>query len=142
MAVNQKITGRTMSVPAGLAFGAVISMSVTILAAAVLAKLVDMETLAWESIGYGIMVLLMLASFLGASASYFRIKRQRLIVCMMSGMVYFALLLSMTALLFGGQYEAIGVTAVLIFCGSACAGLLGLRPGREGSRRKMRKQHR
>ena len=77
MAVNQKITGRTMSVPAGLAFGAVISMSVTILAAAVLAKLVDMETLAWESIGYGIMVLLMLASFLGASASYFRIKRQR-----------------------------------------------------------------
>ena len=142
MGVNPKMTGRTRSVPAGLAFGAMISIGVTILIAVVLAKLVDMERLAWERVGYGIMILLFLASFSGAVASYFRIKRQRLIVCMMSGVVYFALLLSVTALVFGGQYEAVGVTAVLIFGGSACAGILGLSPGGGGGRRKMRKHHR
>lgn len=142
MIMNSKMTGRTMSVPAGLAFGAAVSIGLTVIAAVILAELVDTGKLLWENIGYGVMGVLLLASFTGAAASYSKIKRQRLVVCVMSGMVYFALLLSATALFFGGQYEAIGVTALLIFGGSVCAGLLGLNQGRGGKSGKPRIRHR
>ncbi len=142
MIVNQKPTGRAMSMPGGLTIGAVVSLGVTLLFAAVLAKLVDMEKLAWGNIGYGIIVILLLASFSGAMTAYAKIKRQRLLVCGASGVIYFGILLAITALFFGGQYEAVGVTAGLVFGGSACAWLLGLRDG--GSRRgkKIRPVHR
>lgn len=142
MTVNQKPTGRAMSMPAGLFVGAMASLGITVLAAAFLAKLVDMETLAWDNIGYGIVVLLLLASFFGALTAYSRIKRQRLLVCTVSGVIYFGILLAITALFFGGQYEAVGVTAALIFGGSTCAWLLGLRGGGRKSRGKIRPVHR
>lgn len=138
MVVNQKPTGRALSMPAGLAFGGVISLGVTLITAAILAKLVDMEKLPWENIGYGITVLLLLASFSGAMAAYAKIKRQRLLVCAASGGIYFGILLSITAFFFGGQYEAVGVTAALVLSGSTAAGLLGLRDGRKGKRGKVR----
>lgn len=142
MVVNQKPTGRAMSMPAGLVFGAAISLGVTLLAAAVLAKLVDMEKLAWENIGYGIMILLLLASFSGAMAAFAKIKRQRMLVCAISGAVYFGILLSITALFFGGQYDSVGVTAALVLAGSIAAGLLGLRDGGNRKGRKVRMPHR
>lgn len=138
MAVNQKPTGRAVSMPAGLALGAAASFGMTILAAGILAKLVDTEKLMWENIGYGVMVLLLLASFLGAMVSYRKIKRQRMMVCLLSGVVYFAILISITALFFGGQYESVGVTALLILGGSGTAGILGLHGGRGGRSRKTR----
>lgn len=142
MVVNQKPTGRAMSMPAGLVFGAFISLGVTLLTAAVLAKLVDMERLAWENIGYGIMVLLLLASFSGAMAAYAKIKRQRLLVCAISGAVYFGILLSITALFFGGQFDSVGVTAALVLAGSIAAGLLGLRGEGKRKGKKVRLLHR
>lgn len=142
MVINQKPTGRALSIPTGLAIGAAVSVSVTLVMAAMLAKLVDMEKLPWENIGYGIIVLLLLASFSGAMAAYAKIKRQRLLVCIMSGVVYFGILLSITALFFGGQYEAVGVTAALTLGGSAVAGLLGLRDGKKGRGKKIRLRNR
>ena len=69
-----------MSITAGLAVGAAVSAGLTVLFTALLAKLLDMETLAWENIGYGIMVMLLLASFFGAIVSYAKVKRQRMLV--------------------------------------------------------------
>lgn len=142
MALNQKTTGRAMSMPGGLAFGGTVSLGVTLLCAAVLAKLLDMEKLAWENIGYGIMVLLFLGSFLGSMTAYYAIRRQRMMVCGISGLVYFGLLLAITALFFGGQYDGIGAAAAVVICGSACAGLLGLRGGGKRKGRKIRTAHR
>lgn len=141
MVRNQKTTGRAMSIPAGLAVGAAVSAGLTVLFTALLAKLLDMETLAWENIGYGIMIMLLLASFFGAIVSYAKVKRQRMLVCAASGAIYFAFLLSITALFFGGQFEAVGVTAMLVMGGSITAGLLGLRSG-GGRQRKRRTVHR
>lgn len=114
-----------------------VCLGVTVGAAALLAKLVDSETIPWENIGYGVMVLLLLASFLGALTAYGKIKRQRLMVCLMTGGGYFAVLLAMTALFFGGQYDSVGVTFLLILAGSGTAGLLGLRQGRGEKKRRM-----
>lgn len=128
--------------PAGLVFGAAVSLGITLISAAILAKLVDMERLAWENIGYGIMILLLLASFFGSMAAYAKIKRQRMLVCAVSGVIYFGMLLSITALFFGGQYDSIGVTAGLVLAGSIAAGLLGLRGGGGKKGRKLRAAHR
>lgn len=138
MVLNGKPTGTTTSIPAGLAVGAAVSMGSTLLLAAIIAKLVDQEKLPWENVGYGIAGLLVLSSFLGAIAAYGRIKRQRMLICMASGIIYLGVLLALTALFFGGQYEAVGVTAALILSGSAAAGVLGLK---EGKRRRPGKPY-
>lgn len=142
MVINQKPTGRASSIQAGLVFGAVISLSATMLAAVVLAKLIESEKMPWESVGYGILALLLISSFLGSVSAYSKIKRQRLMVCLLSGFIYFGILLSITALLFGGQYEAVGETAALVFAGSGTAGLLGLKEKRGGKRKIGRQRYR
>ena len=142
MTLNQKLSGRTMSVPAGLGYGAIFSVLITLAGAAILAKMLDAEQLEWENVGYGIMIVLLVGSFAGAVSAYSKIKRQRLLICLMSGTVYFAILLSITALFFGGQYDAIAVTALLILGGCMAAGLLGLHEKRGGKKGKIRVRHR
>lgn len=135
MSEKHKYTGRTRSIPAGMGIGVGVSLGVTAAAIAALAKLVDSETLAWENIGYGIMAMLLAASFLGAMTAYRQIKRQRLAICLSTGAVFFLILLSLTALFFGGQYEGMATTFLLTLSGSAVAGLLGLHGGR-GERKR------
>ena len=67
MVVNRKVTGKASSVPAGLALGGAVSLGITLILAAVIAKMVSDEKLAEENIGYGVMVLLFTASAAGAA---------------------------------------------------------------------------
>lgn len=138
MVVNQKPTGRATSMPAGLLFGAVVSMGMTLLAVSLIAKLVSSEYMKETQIGYGIMVALLAAAFVGALAAIGRIKRRRLMVCALSGLIYYLILLSITALFFGGQYEAVGVTGILVLGGSLLAAMTGGRSNRGGKRKKIR----
>lgn len=135
---DQGKTGRASSTPAGLACGAALSMAVTIAVSALLARLVDTQRLEWEKIGYGILVLLPTASFLGAMLSYHKIRRQRMAVCMASGGIYMGMLLAMTALFFGGQYASVGISCALVLGGSLAAGLLGLRSEKGSRARKIK----
>lgn len=134
MVRNQKPTGRAMSMPGGVLVGTAVSVILTLAAVAILAKMIDMEMMEWESVGYGIMLTLIVASSLGAVAACSKIKRQILAVSLWNGLAYLGTLLAATALFFGGQYEGIGVTALLILGSSVAAGLLLLRK-REGKRR-------
>lgn len=124
--------------PAGLAFGAMVSTGMTLLLAAVLAKLIASEIIEEGNIGYGVMILLLASSFLGAISAYGKIKRQRLVVCLLSGVLYMVILLAITALFFGGQYDAVGVTLLLVLGGCLSAGLIGIREKRGGKRGKIR----
>lgn len=136
MLTNQKATGRAVSMPKGLLAGAVMSVLSTVLWVAVLAKLLDAEMIEWDQIGYGIMGVLLFSSVMGALGSSSKIKRQKLIVCVLSGVIYFSVLMALTALFFGGQYEAVGVTALLILGSSISCGLLVAREGSKGYKRK------
>ena len=142
MAGIQKATGRTSSVPAGLALGAGVSAVVTGLMTAALAGLLNQETIPWETVGYGILIMVMLSAYLGALTAWSKIRRQRLMICMMSGLVYFGMLLSVTALFFGGQYQAVGVTALLVAGGSGCAAVTGTGKGRRRQRVNTKKLRR
>lgn len=108
----------------------------TLVLSAVLAKLVDMEKIPQDKIGYGIMVLLLVCAFAGANVSCSKIKRQYLIVSAISAVIYFAMLLCITALFFGGQYSGVGVTAILILCGSLLAAFAKSGKGEGKKRRK------
>jgi hypothetical protein len=134
MGNRQKVTGRADSVPGGLAAGAAVSVITTAGLTGVMALLLERETISWEGAGYGILVMLMLSAFLGALTACARIRRQWILVSLMSGGVYFGILLSVTALFFGGQYQAVGVTALLVAGGCGCSALLMAGKGR-GTRR-------
>lgn len=137
---NVKNTGRAVSLPAGLAFGAVVSMIATVLIAFVGAQMIMKEVLLQEQIGYCSMAALLTGTISGAIAASRKVKHRKIIVCMLSGCVYLCLLLASTALLFGGQYDGFGVTAITIFIGSIASALVTLKAGEKGIKhnRKIR----
>lgn len=123
---NQNRTGRTLSMPAGVAAGTGISMGLTLILSMFLARLVSTEKLEWDRIGYGIIVILLTASVMGTKAACVMIRRRKLMLCIIAAVLYWLSLLMTTALFFGGQYDGIGVTGIVIFSGSAivCLGEL------------------
>lgn len=141
MKQTRKRNGRAMGMGQGLLLGLAISLGITLSGAAILASLVDREVMPWEKIGYGVLVTVMVASAAGAMISSGKIKRQRLLVCASSGLVYWLSLLAVTAILFGGQYEGVGVTAGLIIAGCGVSCLAGGR-NRGGKRLKRSVGHR
>ena len=139
MTVNQKVTGTAVSMPAGIAIGCAVSLLITITGSALVAKLISDEVVNDTAIGYGAMMILLLASALGASISAAKVKRLRLQVCMLSGAAYYAALLGITALFFGGQYQGMGVTALVVLAGTGAAVLVSTK---EKKTRKFRKGRR
>lgn len=140
--MDKKITGRAASVPAGLAIGALVSVAVTVLISAIGAYLVINEMLPQEQIGYCSIFALLASSILGAITAANRVKHRNLVVSLLSGLAYFVILLSVTALFFGGQYEGVGVTFIVILLGTAAAALITSREGNGRSNRKRRKTQR
>jgi putative membrane protein (TIGR04086 family) len=123
----QKATGRAMSMPAGILLGMTISLVITLIGAFVLGWLINQEALEINSVGYGAMVILLAASFLGALTAKVRIKHRYLVVCLLTGVGYYLVLLGITAMFFGGQYQGMGVTLALVLAGSGAAGLLSIK---------------
>ena len=121
---NRISTGRALSMPTGLATGLSIGLATTVILSALLAKLVSTEKVEWGSVGYGIMIILLITSAIDSKATYFMIKRRKLIGCFLAGLLYWLSLIMITALFFGGQYDGMGVTGVVVFCGSAIVCLL------------------
>ncbi len=136
---NRKQTGRAVTMPAGLAWGSAVSVLGTVLGAMIAAKMIDTGTMEHNRIGYAVLVTLLMSAFMGATVAAKKVKRQMVMTCILSGSMYFVILLSITALFFGGQYEAVGVTALLVFGGSLLAVLLLARPKNMNRRRKIRK---
>ncbi len=126
--------------PIGIALGTVAALIVTMLGAALLSWLISTEKIAQQGMGYGVMIIIFLASAAGAAIAVRLVGRQRMIVCLVVAAAYFLLLLSVTALFFDGQYQGVGVTGLLMLGGSLFVGLLGLRGDnkRAGKKHKIR----
>lgn len=140
MVANQKVTGRAMTIPGGVGIAAITSIVTTLLMSGILAWLVLTERVGESVVGYGAMVILLVSSFFGAMIAAGMIKHRKMMVCLLSGAAYFLCLLACTALFLGGQYQGVGISALLILVGSAGAALTDLRKGgsfNKKSRRKM-----
>lgn len=142
MVVDRKVTGTAASMPAGLALGLCASLAVTIVGSILAANLVLKEMLPENGIGYCSMVILLVSSVLGAVVSVNRIKHRRLYVCTLSGAVYYASLLAVTALFFGGQYQGMGVTALMVLAGCGVVALVGVKGEKRGTSRRRKFKHR
>ena len=134
MVTQRKATGRASSLPGGLAWGALVSLAITLIGSGLVAILVDRGTMPVNGIGYGAMVILVVSALSGSWIAWKRIQRLRLQVCLISGAVYYLMLLGITILFFGGQFHGMGVTALMVACGSTLAILGGFSKGRGGKR--------
>lgn len=137
MKLMAKRDGRALSIPAGLTYGATVSVILLIGLCGIVAKLVLEGILAETDAGYGVLVLLLMSSFAGALTAHRKIKRQRMMVCLLTGVLYVMILISVTALFFGGQYEAVGVTILVVLGGAISAGLIGVKEKRRRIRKKL-----
>ena len=124
--MNIKImkSGKAVSVPGGLGAGLLTNILVTLILSGLLAYFIYIKVIAWEMAGYGIIGILLAASFSGAKVAVAMIKAQIMVISIMSGVLYWVVLLCVTALFFGGHYGAFLETAALIMAGSVAAALL------------------
>ena len=116
-------SGTATAMPVGLAIGGLISLIVTFAGAAATAYLVFNQRIEANGIGYASMIILFLGAVMGAWGAFSCIKKQRLQVSLMSAAVYYLILLAITALFFGGQYQGMGVTAIVILIGALTVAL-------------------
>ena len=121
MTTQHKPTGRASSIPMGLAAGAGISILVTMLVCLISAWLISTEILPQQQIGYCVLTALVTGTILGAATAWKKIKRQKLMVCLMSGGVYFLVLATATVLFFDGDFQGVGVSFVAIMLGALAA---------------------
>lgn len=110
----KKLSGRAPSLGKSVAVGVALGAGWTLLSAAVIAKLVDSEILAMENVGYGSMIAVLSAVFMGASLAGNRAGHMVFQATVISGVAYFACLLVVNALFFGGSFSGLGVTALLV----------------------------
>ena len=124
MTIKTKRTGTASSIPAGILCAAFISIIITAALSAIIAYSINHEILTWEQSGYWIMATLLLSAFIGGKCAFGLVKRQRVMVAIMSGVLYWGILLCFTALFFGGDYNTIGETAGIIGAGCITSALI------------------
>ena len=140
MTVNRKVTGTAVGMPAGIIVGWVISMAATIAGSALAAWLISNETMQESSIGYMAMVIILLSTVLGTGMAVHKVKRKILQVSALAGSAYFLSLLGMTAVFFGGIYQGMGVTALLVASGTCAVVLMAGRDKKQSKYRNGRRR--
>lgn len=137
--VKQQDNERWTAIGKGAAIGAGGSMLVALGLTAVFAALVDHGSIGEDMINPAGAFILTLSSLAGSLLSAAVIGHHRFAACLSTAVIYFGMLLACTAMLFGGIYQNVGVTALAILGGSGAAILLGLREGRKGRPKRRRK---
>lgn len=138
MVANRKVTGTARAIPFGIGVSVGLSGIITLLGAVVVTTLISKEAIAPESIGYGSMTVLLVSSLLGGCTAAKMIKHRKAMVCGLTGLGYYVLLLCVTALLFGGQYQEVWVTGIMIAFGTGMAILLSCRKPRKKKANKRK----
>lgn len=133
--------GRANSIPGGLTIAASVSMVITVTMSAVIAYFLNVEKMTWLQAGYWIMGMLFAASFAGGKCAYASIKRKRIAISMMAAALYWGLLLCITALFFGGEFDAVWETAGIIGAGAGTAALISV-PNNRNKRKKTGRGYR
>ena len=141
MTTTIKHNGKAKSIPGGMAIATAVSMITTFLLSGLIAYGLHIEKMTWEQAGYWIMGMLFSASFLGSKCAYAAIKHQRGLLAVMHGVIYWGMLLCLTALFFGGEFGAVWETACIIGAGCGTAGLIS-GPERKKQRRRIGRAYR
>ena len=115
---KRKMSGKGISIPIGVVIGALTALAVAMIGALLLAFLVMKETISIDGTGFGAMIVVGLASAAGAWLAAAVTKSNKLLVCGLTAIAFFAILLSMTAVFFDGVFHGVGLTALMILLGA------------------------
>ncbi len=124
MKEKRRIHTQNGSIPVSLLAGAFGSLSATLVFSAIGGKILDSGAVKQESLGYLAMAVLFLAAMTGSVIAMKIARKSKLLVSALSAASYYLVLLAITALFFDGQYQALGVTALLILAGALAPALL------------------
>ena len=125
-----------MGIPGGLALGILVSITATFTGAAVFALLIAGGTAGEGSAGIGTAVIRLLSAALGALTATGCIRKLRLQIGLLSGLVYYLVLMGLNALLFEGEYAGLGIAALSVLIGCGGIVLLPLRKKRPVTSRR------
>ena len=139
MAAN-KLTAKAVSIPAGIAMGVGAALAVTAAGSAASAWAILGGFVPEGGIGYLVMIILLLSAAAGATVTAGSVQRLRAQMCLAAGVGYYLSLLTVTAVFFGGRYHGMGVTGVMVLCGSVLVILLApAGKNRAGCRRRRKR---
>ena len=131
----KKLAGSN-SMMKSVAMGSAVSVVVAMITVSVFAALISAETITPAWADYCSLASLLLSATVGSATAVRSATEKQLYLSLAVGGVYLLVLLAMTALLFGGQYRGVGVSAFVVFSGAILAVLIG--QGR-GNRSKSRR---
>lgn len=139
MSLKHKRGKMQWSAAGAVTLGLGVGFALLLIGSAVLAWLIISQKLDIQTMGFGAGLIMVLASAAGAWSAAAAAGTKRLQIIGIFAAVFFALLLSVTALLFGGQYSGIAVYGICILGGAGGVALLGFLPKKaRGKGRKMR----
>lgn len=142
MSKKRRVKESGSSIPKAIGLSLIISATITVLGTVAGAYLIQKEMILQENMGIVVIAVLTLGSAAGAFAAMYTAKRMKLQTSILSGVSYYILLLSMTALFFGGQYDGIVATALAIISGCSIAALLNILPNKRGKSFKRKTAYR
>lgn len=125
-----------------LLIGAGVCIIITLITAAVSALLVSKEIIGEKWIESIAIVILFLSSLTGAKTGSMGEKEKNLYISPVIGLVYVLIVLSATAIFFGGQYQSVGVGAIAVLSGCILSVILGQKQGNKGKIRRSKNRHR
>ena len=138
----KKQGGRAFAMPGGIALGILVAMVITLLGAILLTSMIAGERLELGGLGYGIMAIQFLAGVTGAVTAMLAVKRQKMQVCLLTGLGYYLVLLASNAMFFGGQYDGVLTTGLILLAACGITAILGSREAKAGNRRRRKPAYR
>lgn len=141
MGKQANVKGKAASMPVGIAIGLGVGILITLIGAVLLAFALAGESMTVEAMGYGIMLVLFVATFLSSMVAMWCIKHRKMQVSLITAGVYLLTLLATNALFFGGQYEGVGATVLVVAIAGTVAAFIGSSGGKPLKHRRKIKAH-
>ena len=113
------------SVPKGIGIGTLVSLVVSLIGTGIYAWMLSREHVSENGTPYATVIILLMSTVLGSVIANGVVKEKRLVVSLLASAGYLLVLLACTALFFGGRYQGVGVTALVVLAGSGSVALIG-----------------
>lgn len=135
----KKSIHKTASLPLSIAFGVLTGMIVTFLGALLMTYLTNTESMQLQTMTTLSAITQLVAAAVGVFVSTMLVRERQLITGMVTAAAYFLILLAGTAMFFGGEYDNVGVGALVIMAAGSMVVLLRMRGKKKPAhRRKIR----
>ncbi len=134
----KQIKKTAASIPMALLLGVVSALTITAAVSVLVTFLIYGETIEPQMLGYGSVGILIAGSATGAFVSGRRAAEYRILVTLLSGVIYLLIHLAVTALFLGGQYSGIGPTVITVMGTCGAVSLLHLSGKTVGRKRRIR----